>query len=157
MYNVGFRVVVLDEPGFGRESALSMRSGLYARAAAGFPSARRPGSLWGGRALWAACLALTLLSRANGGPMTGEPEGQILAAGDRRVMILSSQGEIVWEYPTELTHDAWMLPDGHILFADGATVTEVSREREGRVSIQGRRCNKAAALTRASGWRMAGH
>jgi hypothetical protein len=61
--------------------------------------------------------------------MIGQPTGQILASGDRRIMILSSTGEVLWEYPTKLTHDAWMLPGGNVLFADGESVTEVSRDR----------------------------
>lgn len=56
----------------------------------------------------------------------GKPEGRILAAGDRRVMVMEPSGKIVWEYPTKLTHDAWMLPNGNVLFADGETVTEVT-------------------------------
>ncbi len=60
----------------------------------------------------------------------GQPSGQILAAGDRRVMVLSPAGEVLWEYPTKLTHDVWMLPNGNVLFADGETVTEVTREKK---------------------------
>jgi outer membrane protein assembly factor BamB len=62
--------------------------------------------------------------------IAGQPSGQILAAGDRRVMVLSPAGEVLWEYPTKLTHDAWMLPSGNVLFADGETVTEVTRTKQ---------------------------
>ena len=58
--------------------------------------------------------------------ITGDVGGKLLAAGDRRVMILSATGAVEWEHPTALTHDAWMLPNGNVLFADGATVTEVT-------------------------------
>jgi len=62
--------------------------------------------------------------------VTGEVGGKLLAAGDNRVMILSASGAVEWEHPTALTHDAWLLPNGHVLFADGATVTEVTREHK---------------------------
>ena len=60
----------------------------------------------------------------------GQPSGQILTAGDQRVMVLSPAGEVLWEYPTKLTHDVWMLPSGNVLFADGETVTEVTRGKQ---------------------------
>jgi outer membrane protein assembly factor BamB len=62
--------------------------------------------------------------------IVGQPSGQILAAGDSRVMVLSPAGGVLWEYPTKLTHDVWMLPSGNVLFADGETVTEVTREKQ---------------------------
>jgi len=88
------------------------------------------------KALTGAVLTLVglgaLLANAQGGEplITGKPSGQILAAGDRRVMVLSPAGEVLWEYPTRLTHDAWMLPSGNVLFADGDSVTEVTREKK---------------------------
>ena len=45
-------------------------------------------------------------------------------------MLLSPASEVLWEYPTKLTHDVWMLPSGNVLFADGETVTEVTREKK---------------------------
>jgi hypothetical protein len=63
-------------------------------------------------------------------PFTGTPSGRILAAGNNRVMILSPDGEVLWQYPTKLTHDAWMLPSGNVLFADGESVTEVTPEKK---------------------------
>ncbi len=62
--------------------------------------------------------------------MDGTPFGRILAAGDSRVMILGRSGEVVWEYPTKLTHDVWMLSGGNVLFADGDSVTEVTPEKK---------------------------
>ena len=59
--------------------------------------------------------------------VTGHPEGQILTAGSRRMMILDPTGAIVWQHKTGLTHDTWMLPNGHILYADGSAVTELTR------------------------------
>ena len=76
-------------------------------------------------------LGAFLASARAGEPLiTGKPSGQILAAGDRRVMVLSPAGEVLWEYPTRLTHDVWMLPSGNVLFADGESVTEVTREKK---------------------------
>jgi hypothetical protein len=68
-------------------------------------------------------LSTALCSAAN---IVGEVGGTLLAAGDRRVMILSAAGAVEWEHPTALTHNAWMLASGNVLFADGATVTEVT-------------------------------
>ncbi len=62
--------------------------------------------------------------------MTRPAPGQILAAGDKRLAILSPEGQVQWEYAAQLVHDVWMLENGHILFADGATVTEVTREKQ---------------------------
>jgi outer membrane protein assembly factor BamB len=62
--------------------------------------------------------------------ISGRLSGKILATGDQRVMVLSTTGQVEWEYPTKLAHDVWMLPNGHVLFADGETVTEVTREKQ---------------------------
>ena len=69
-------------------------------------------------------------AQAGGAAIAGRASGQILAAGDRRVMVLSPAGDVLWEYPTKLTHDVWMLPSGNVLFADGDTVTEITREKQ---------------------------
>lgn len=71
-------------------------------------------------------LALMTFGLAGSGVITGTTGGTLLAAGDNKVMILSDQGAIEWEHPAGLTHDVWMLPGGNVLFADGASVTEVS-------------------------------
>ena len=88
-----------------------LRSGLACLAALG---------------LW----ALPVSVRAEDPLIVGQPSGQILAAGDRRIMVISPVGEVLWSYPTKLTHDVWMLPSGNVLFADGETVTEVTREKK---------------------------
>jgi outer membrane protein assembly factor BamB len=75
----------------------------------------------------ATCLASARTPAAAG---FGQLRSQILAAGDNRVMVLSPAGEVIWEYPTKLTHDVWMLPSGNVLFADGDTITEVTREKK---------------------------
>lgn len=70
------------------------------------------------------------VAAGDGGPITGTLDGQVLAAGDGRVMILSPKGEVTWEQRTALTHDAWLLPNGNVLLADGATVTEVAPDKK---------------------------
>lgn len=60
----------------------------------------------------------------------GSPSGRILAAGDNRAMILDPAGQVIWQQPAQLTHDVWMLTNGNVLFADGATVTEVTPEHK---------------------------
>ena len=62
--------------------------------------------------------------------IVGAAPGQILAGGVNRVMILSQTGGIIWEYPAKLVHDAWMLPSGNVLFADGESVKEVTRDKK---------------------------
>jgi outer membrane protein assembly factor BamB len=62
--------------------------------------------------------------------ITGTMEGRTLVGGSGRVMILGPAGEILWEQKTALTHDAWMLPTGNVLYADGASVTEVTPEKK---------------------------
>ena len=59
----------------------------------------------------------------------GNPEAQILATGSGRVMILTPQGEIAWEHKAGNIHDAWLLPSGNVLFADG-NITEVTRDHQ---------------------------
>ena len=62
--------------------------------------------------------------------VSGTISGKVLAGGSKRVTILDTQGQVEWEYPAALTHDAWMLPSGNVLFADGASVTEVSPDKK---------------------------
>lgn len=73
-------------------------------------------------------LSLTLC--AGEAVFTGTPSGRVLAAGNNKVMILAPSGEILWQYPTKLTHDAWLLASGNVLFADGDSVTEVTPEKK---------------------------
>lgn len=77
-----------------------------------------------------AWMGLTVVFSAPRAVASGQLEGRVLTAGDQRVLILSSSGDIVWEYPTKLTHDAWALPNGNVLFADGETVTEVTSAKQ---------------------------
>lgn len=82
--------------------------------------------LWGSLLLLAGTGSLL----AEGRLITGTPLGQILAAGSGRVMILSTNGETLWEYPAGLVHDVWMLKGGNVLFADGDSVTEVTPQKK---------------------------
>ena len=88
--------------------------------------------IWGFPRLWPNLLILLALTLpALSQPFVkGTPAGRILTAGDHRIVVLSPAGEIVWQYPTKLTHDAWMLTNGNVLFADGETVTEVTPEKK---------------------------
>lgn len=89
------------------------------------------------RFVWVA-LSFTVLSALSAvagaaeqkGVFVGRPEGRILAGCDNRVVILDPTGEVVWEYPAGLVHDAWMLPNGNVLFGDGRSVTEVTPEKK---------------------------
>ncbi len=67
------------------------------------------------------------LARADG--FEGTPEAQVLATGGGRVLLLSPQGETVWEHKAGTPHDVWMLPNGNVLFADG-NITEVTRDHK---------------------------
>lgn len=49
----------------------------------------------------------------------GETGRRILFAGEgaKKVMILGKDGGVEWEYPAEMSRDAWQLPGGNILFS----------------------------------------
>lgn len=55
------------------------------------------------------------------------PSGDILATGSGRVSVFGPDGLLKRTHPTGNNADAWMLPGGNILFADGS-VKEVSPE-----------------------------
>lgn len=55
----------------------------------------------------------------------GELAGQVLSTGSRRVRLMDAQGQILWQHKGKNVHDCWMLPNGHVLFADGV-VTEIN-------------------------------
>lgn len=59
----------------------------------------------------------------------GKPEAQILSTGSGRVLLLSPQGDVVWEHKADNIHDAWLLPNGNVIFADG-NITEVTRDHK---------------------------
>ncbi len=49
----------------------------------------------------------------------GKLQGQVLSTGSRRVRLMDSTGQILWQYKGGNVHDCWMLPNGHVLVADG--------------------------------------
>ncbi len=49
----------------------------------------------------------------------GKPAGDILATGSGRVSIIAPDGKIKWTHRTGNNADAWLLPNGNVLFADG--------------------------------------
>lgn len=57
----------------------------------------------------------------------GKLDAPVLATGGGRVLMLSPQGEVVWEHKAGNIHEAWRLPNGNVLFADG-NITEVTRD-----------------------------
>ena len=63
-------------------------------------------------------------------PITGNLPGRVLVGGSGRVFILGQDGSVVWTQSSHLTHDAWMLSNGNILFADGESVTEITPEHK---------------------------
>jgi hypothetical protein len=54
----------------------------------------------------------------------GELKNQVLSTGSGRVRLMDQTGRIIWQYKGKNVHDCWMLPNGHVLFADGR-VTEI--------------------------------
>lgn len=74
------------------------------------------------RCMLLACLSAGVVCAAG---VDGVLDAPVLATGSGRVLLLSPQGEVVWEHKAGNIHDAWRLPNGHVLFADGA-VTEVA-------------------------------
>lgn len=79
---------------------------------------------------WTAVFGAVLAAAvAWGDGVEGKLDSQVLATGSGRVMLLSPQGEVVWEHPAGNIHDAWLLPNGNVIFADG-NITEVTRDHQ---------------------------
>jgi hypothetical protein len=74
--------------------------------------------------------ALLALAPAFAAVVNGTPAGCVLVGGSGHVLILDPQGAVKWEHPAALVHDAWMLPSGNVLFADGTSVTEVTPQHK---------------------------
>ncbi len=47
-----------------------------------------------------------------------------------KVFIISSTGQVEWEYPAPNCNDLWVLPNGNLLFNTGRGVKEVTREKK---------------------------
>ena len=59
----------------------------------------------------------------------GKLDAPVLATGSGRVLLLSPQGDVTWEHKAGNIHEAWMLPNGNVMFADG-NITEVTRDHK---------------------------
>ena len=62
--------------------------------------------------------------------IVGKLNHTLLATGSRRIIILDKEGLVTWQYPAKNATDVQMLPNGNILFSDGKTVTEITRNKE---------------------------
>lgn len=47
-----------------------------------------------------------------------------------KVMVISVEGKLEWEYPAKWCNDLWVLPNGNFLFNTGYGVKEVTRRKE---------------------------
>ena len=47
-----------------------------------------------------------------------------------KVLIVSADGKVEWEYPASNCNDLWVLPNGNLLFNTGHGVREVTREKQ---------------------------
>ena len=71
------------------------------------------------------CLAIPAIDvRAERPVMTGQPSGNILATGSRRIVIMDPGGKVLWQHRGDNVSDCWMLANGNVLFADNR-ITEV--------------------------------
>ncbi len=61
--------------------------------------------------------------------LEGSLDKPVLIGGSGRVALLSPKGDVVWEHKAGTVHDAWLLPNGNVLFADG-NITEVTRDHK---------------------------
>lgn len=77
--------------------------------------------------LLTATFAIAAPKTPNTAIMTGEPSGNILATGSRRVILMNPQGKVLWQHKGANVSDCWMLKNGHVLFSDNQ-VTEVDPE-----------------------------
>lgn len=70
--------------------------------------------------------AFALAEDASQTLVSGQLKGKLLVGGSGRVFLLDTAGHVAWEHRAALVHDAWMLPSGNVLYADGTAVTEVA-------------------------------
>ena len=62
------------------------------------------------------CLAIPAMDvRAERPVMTGQPSGNILATGSRRVMIMDPKGVVLWQHRGDNVSDCWMRKNGNVL------------------------------------------
>jgi len=55
----------------------------------------------------------------------------VAGSGTKFVAIVDEEGKVEWQYPvTGPANDAWLLPNGNVLFSDRNSATEVTREKQ---------------------------
>jgi len=59
-------------------------------------------------------------SAADEGKIIGKLDGQVLATGSGRVVLLNNDGSELWTAKAGFCHDVWKLDNGNVLIADGA-------------------------------------
>jgi len=62
-------------------------------------------------------------------PAAGHPFACTDYSGGK-VLIVSAEGKVEWEYPAPGSNDLWVLPNGNLLFNAGHGVKEVTRKKE---------------------------
>jgi len=75
------------------------------------------------------CGIVNSANAAGGGKIIGELEGQVLATGFRRVVLLDNKGNELWQTESKNTHDVWKLANGNVLVADGI-IREINPETD---------------------------
>jgi len=90
-----------------------------------------------------AALASFSLSTSLGAEQTGPPR-RVLAADDstQRLAIVAPDGSLEWEIKVGAIHDAWVLPNGNILFQQGWTkIVEMTAQKKTVWSYDAARMN----------------
>jgi hypothetical protein len=54
----------------------------------------------------------------------------LLVGAGNRVAVIHTNSNVIWQYPAANVHDAWMLPNGNVLFGDGKAITEVTPDKK---------------------------
>lgn len=74
-------------------------------------------------------VAMLAWSTAADEGFSGNMDARILATGGGRVMLLAQDGTVLWEHKAGNIHDAWYLPNGNVIFADG-NIKEVTPDKK---------------------------
>jgi hypothetical protein len=64
--------------------------------------------------------------------LMAQPNYRVLGWDNKHIAIVDSKGKVEWEYPVPANsmHDIQLLPNGNILFHNGVTVQEVSKDKQ---------------------------
>jgi len=76
-----------------------------------------------------AVLAVALNFAAAEKSIHGAFDGQLLATGARRILLLDKDGKVLWSHKGGNCGDIWMLPNGNVLHADN-NVAEINPETD---------------------------